>query len=515
MVLGSWGCGVVVAGASPDVVVQGARILDGTGAPWFYADVLIRDGLINAVGRVAEMRPDTVVIDGRGCFLAPGFIDPHTHAGEALATKELAGALLAQGITTVSINPDGGGPLDLQAQREAIMAQRPAVNVAAFIGHNSVREAVLGYANREPTAVELKTVREMVRNGMAAGAFGLSAGPFYAPGSFSRTDEHVALAAVAAEWGGVYSSHIRDEGDYSIGLLAAVDEVIEVAREARLPGIVTHIKALGPRVWGLAGAVVARIEAARAEGVEVFADQYPYDASSTSLAAALLPRWAQEGNKATRAQRLSDGAGLPRLREAIAENLDRRGGAARIQIRSYAPDSTLEGMRLDAIAQMRGDADPITTALHLLREGGASIVSFNMDEGDIESFMIQPWVMTSSDGALVAPGEGVPHPRSYGPFPRKLRRYALEGKVLPLERAVHSMTGLTAAVMRLRDRGLIRPGMVADLILFDPDRVTDRATYEEPHQLAEGMRAVFVAGILAWQNEHATTRRAGAWLRLN
>jgi N-acyl-D-amino-acid deacylase len=515
--LAIWVSGLLPTNAATDIVVRGARVLDGTGAPWFYADVLIRDGLIHAVGRVAAVNADTTEIDGRGCYLAPGFIDPHSHAGEALETEALAGAkaLIAQGVTTVFINPDGGGALDLLAQRDAIMAQRPAVNVAALIGHNTVREAVMGYADRDPTADELQAMRELVRAGMAAGAYGLSAGPFYAPGSFSRTPEQVALAAVAAEWGGVYSSHIRDEGDYSIGLLAAVDEVIAVAREARLPGIVTHIKALGPRVWGLSTEVVSRIEAARADGVEVFADQYPYEASSTSLAAALLPRWAQEGDRATRAQRLHDDALLPRLREEIAANLERRGGAGRIQIRTYAADPTFEGQRLDVIAQGRGERDSVDTSLHLLRNGGAAIVSFNMHQADLETFMAQPWVMTSSDGALVAPGLGVPHPRSYGSFPRKLRRFAMDDDVLSLEQAVHSMTGLTATVMRLRDRGLIRPGMVADLVLFDPERVTDRATYTEPHQFSEGMRAVVVAGTIAWQNEQPTGLRAGAWLRLN
>ena len=360
----SCGGGLLTASALTDVVVRGARVLDGTGAPWFYADVLIRDGMIETVGRVERVTAETVEIDGRGCYLAPGFIDPHTHAAEALATAQLAGgeALLAQGVTTVFINPDGGGPVDLEAQRTAIMEQRPAVNVAAFIGHNSVREAVLGFADREPTSAELETMRELVDAGMAAGAFGLSAGPFYAPGSFSRTAEHVELARVAAQWGGVYSSHIRDEGDYSIGLVAAVDEVIEVARDAGLPGIVTHIKALGPRVWGFSDDVVARIEAARADGVEVFADQYPYEASSTSLAAALLPRWAQEGDKATRANRLHDEMVQVQLRAAMAENLDRRGGPERIQIRRYEADPSLEGLRLDAIARERGTGNAVEIA---------------------------------------------------------------------------------------------------------------------------------------------------------
>src|SRR5690606_6005485 len=227
----------------------------------------------------------------------PGFIDVHSHAGPGLATRELSGArpLLAQGITTVFVNPDGGGPVDLVQQRRDLLEHGLGVNVALMVPHGSVRRAVLGMEDRAPTPEELERMKALVREGMEAGAFGLSSGPYYAPGSFADTEELIALARIAAEHGGVYTSHIRDEADYTIGVVAAVDEVIRVAREAGLPGIVTHAKVLGPRVWGYSGAVVKRIQRARDAGIEVFADQYPYEASSTSLAAALLPRWAQAG----------------------------------------------------------------------------------------------------------------------------------------------------------------------------------------------------------------------------
>ena len=421
--------------------------------------------------------------------------------------------MLAQGVTTVFINPDGGGPLDLADQHRVLMAHRPAVNVAPFIGHNSVRTAVLGLDDRQPTPAELDAMRELVNNGMTEGAFGLSAGPFYTPGSFSKTAEHVELAKVAAKWGGVYTSHIRDEGDYSIGLLAAVDEVITVARAAQLPGIVTHIKALGPRVWGLSGEVIQHINTARAAGVEVFADQYPYEASSTSLEAALVPTWVREGSRGAKLARLADVEQLGSIRKGIAENLDRRGGADRIQIRSYAPHPAWEGQTLAAIAFELG-VDPVEATVRMVKAGGASIVSFNMQEADILAFMQQPWTMTCSDGALVAFGDGVPHPRSYGTFPHKLRQYALDGDTLTLERAVHSMTGLTASIMRLRDRGLVRPGMVADLVLVDPATIDQKSTYQDPHHLSVGVSVVVVNGQVAWRDEQSTGVRAGQWLTL-
>jgi N-acyl-D-amino-acid deacylase len=322
----------------------------------------------------------------------------------------------------------------------------------------------------------------------------------------------VALARVAAEFDGFYTSHVRDEGDYTIGVVAAVDEVIHVAREARLPGIVTHIKTLGPRVWGFSGEIIKRINAARAAGVELFADQYPYEASSTGLAAALVPAWAQEGGTGALKARLANPETLGRVRTEMVENLARRAGAENIQIRSFKADPSLEGLRLDAIARKKLVA-PVDAAIELIRAGGASIVSFNMDERDLRAFMKQPWTMTCSDGELVAMGEGVPHPRSYGPYPRKLRRYVVEENVVTLEQAVHSMTGLPATVFRLRQRGAVRVGAVADLVVFDLAAVRDRATYTQPHQLSEGMKHVFVNGRAALAEGRVTDTRAGRVLR--
>ena len=355
-------------------------------------------------------------------------------------------------------------------------------------------------------------MRDMVRRGFEQGAFGFSAGPFYTPGTFSKTEEHIALAKVAGEFDGFYTSHIRDEADYNIGVVAAVDEVIRIAREARLPGIVTHIKVLGPRVWGLSREIVKRIDAARAEGVEIFADQYPYEASSTGLTAALVPAWAQAGGAGALKARLTHPEQRPQIRKEMLVNLERRAGASNIKIRSHAANRSLEGKRLDEIARDKL-LEPVDAAIELILAGSATIVSFNMNEQDIRAFMIQPWTMTCSDGELVAMDEGVPHPRSYGPFPRKIRRYVIEEKVLTLERAIHSMTGLPASVLRVRDRGAIRPGAFADIVVFELAAMRDRATYDQPHQLSEGMRHVFINGHAAMIDGKVTAERVGRVLQ--
>lgn len=492
-----------------DVLIRGGRVLDGSGTPWIYADVGINGDRIAAVGRLSEAKARKV-IEAAGLYVTPGFIDGHSHAGPALAGEKLAGAeaLLAQGITTVFVNPDGGGPTDLVAQRALIERQRPGVNVAQLIGHNSVRIDVLGHADRAPTEVEQAQMNGLVRRAMQAGAFGLSAGPFYTPGNFSKTEEHIALARVAAEFDGFYTSHIRDESDYTIGLVAAVDELIRVAREVRLPGIVTHIKALGPRVWGLSAQVVKNIDAARAEGVEIFADQYPYEAGSTGLTAAIVPAWAREGGDGALRARLANAETRGQIRSEMIENIVRRAGAANIMISTHRADPTLQGRRLDEIARAQV-FEPVDAAIGIIRAGGASIVTFTMDEADIRHFMVQPWTMTCSDGDLVALGEGVPHPRGFGAFPRKLRRYVVEQKLLTLERAIHSMTGMPATVLRLPERGTLRAGAMADVVVFDLATVRDVATYADPHHFAEGMQAILVNGRVAWAGGKITDERAG------
>lgn len=498
-----------------DVVFVDGRVLDGTGSPWFRADVAVAGDTIAAVGDVDPKRAETV-IDAGGLYVVPGFIDPHTHAPSALDTASLSAArpLLAQGLTTLTANPDGGGPVDLAEQRKELLTDGLGVNVAPFIGHGSVREEVLGTEDRAPTSSEMDRMRQLVDTAMQEGAFGLTSGLFYAPGSYAETEEVVGLAEVASRYGGVYKSHIRDESTYSVGVVAAVDEVIEIAREADLPGIVTHIKVLGPHVWGYSSALVHRIERARSQGVEVWADQYPYTASATGLGSALVPRWAQAGGQDSLVARLERSSTRDSIAAAIVTNLDRRGGADRLQFRRYEENPAIEGKTLADVADSVG-VSPVEMTMRLVRTGGAGVVSYNMTEKDVRRLMRQPWTMTSSDGCLVPRGEGVPHPRCYGAHPHKIRRYVVEEDVLPLSAAIRSMTGTPARVLGLEDRGRIEAGRAADLAVFDLDRLRSPATFTDPHHLAEGMVHVMVGGRFAIRDGEFTGVRAGRVLRLD
>jgi len=492
--------------ASFDVLIRNGRVMDGSGNPWLKGDIGIRGDRIAAVGRLAGATAP-VLIDAADRLVTPGFIDVHSHALEGLTRPDLRQGLplLAQGVTTIVGNPDGGGSADLAAQRARLEAGGIGPNVALLIGHGAVRTTVMGSENRAPTADELQRMRDLVRRGMEQGAFGLSSGLFYIPGSYAKTEEVISLAAVAGEFGGLYTSHVRDEGDYGAGVVASVDEVIRIAEEAHVIGIVTHMKALGPDSWGLAATMIQHIDAARARGVQVLADQYAYDASSTSLRAALLP-----GGVPVPAP--DDGALRAEVEPTVKENIRRRGGAGALVIASYAPDHALEGRSLAQIAEARNVA-PERAALDLLARGNPSIVSFNMTDRDIEAIMRQPWTMTSSDGGLVAMNEGKPHPRNYGAFARKLAIYVRERGTVSLESAIRSMTTLPGAVFGIKDRGAIREGAFADIAVFDPANVRDRATYADPHQLADGMSYVLVNGVVVVGDGKFTTATPGRVLR--
>ena len=476
-----------------DVLLRGGQVLDGSGAAPRRADVGITGDRITAVGDLATATAGTV-LDVTGKYVTPGFIDVHSHAGPGLATAELRHGrpVLAQGITTVLINPDGGGPVDLAAQRASYDRDGIGLNVGLLVPHGSVRREVLGMSDREPTAAELARMVGLVRDGMRAGAFGLSSGLYYAPGSYSTTTEVIAMANAAAEGGGSYTSHIRDEGDYGVGVVAAVDEVITIAETAGLTGVVTHMKALGPASWGLSKTLVAHIEAARRRGVKVFADQYPYEASGTGIVGALIPRWAQVGGRDVMQRRIT-GELRGKVRDEVKANLARRGGADTFLVAEYAPDPSIEGQRLSALAARAGLA-PEEYALTLLEKDDAGLVSFNMAEDDIGLIMRQPWTMTCTDGGLQPVTEGKPHPRAYGAFPRKLARYVRDRGVVDLPFAIRSMTALSAEVFGIKDRGVVRPGAFADLVAFDLAAVSEAATYEQPHQFARGLDTIVVNG---------------------
>jgi len=495
-----------------DILIRNGRVLDGSGNPWYRADIGIIGERIAAVGALGTAKAKTTV-DAKDRFVSPGFIDVHSHAGPGLATEQLKHGqpVLAQGITTVLVNPDGGGPIDLAAQRATYDKQRIGLNVGLFVPHGSIRQEVMGMSDRDPDAAALEKMVALTRAGMQAGGVGLSSGLYYAPGSYSKTAEVVAMAKATAPFGGVYSSHIRDEADYTIGVVAAVDEVITIAEQAGVVGVVSHMKALGPASWGLSKTLVQHIEAARTRGVQVLADQYAYEASGTGIVGALMPRSAQVGGREAMMKRVT-GELRDEIRAQVKDNIARRGGADTLMISRYRPDPSLEGQRLSDLAAKAG-VPPEEYALQLLEKGDASLVSFNMSEDDIELIMRQPWTMTCTDGDLVERGVGKPHPRAYGAFARKLKRYVRERNTIDLATAIRTMTLLPAAVFGLRDRGQLRSGAFADLLIFDLSQVNDAATYQDPHRLSEGFTDIMVNGQWARRDNQFTTALAGQVLR--
>nr|WP_114952665.1 amidohydrolase family protein [Sphingosinicella terrae] len=485
-----------------DLIIRGGTVYTGSDAP-FVGDVAVSGDRILAVGPRLDL-PAGREIDAGGMIVAPGFIDPHAHIGDQLGAEDertrLIPAFLMQGVTTAFIGNDGGGDPEVGAVLGSAATRPVGINYAAFIGFGEVRRAVVGDADRAPTPEEMARMRQMVASAMCQGALGLSTGLFYAPQSFAETDEVVALAREAGARGGVYDSHIRDESSYSIGLAAAVDEAISVGREAGLPVNISHIKALGVDVHGQAPAIIERIEAARRAGQQVTADQYPWSASGTSLAAALVPRWAHDGGREALLRRFGDPALAERLRADMAENLRRRGGAESLLI----TEGEHRGHRLSEVARALG-ADPVAAAVAVIRVHDPSVASFNQTEEDIGAFMRRPWVMTSSD----ASGG---HPRAYGSFARKYGEYVRRQSVLGLRDFIERSTALAADTFGVTDRGRLRPGAYADLVVFDPEAYSARSTYEEPTLLASGVRTVLVNGVTAVDAGALTGAAAGRGL---
>jgi len=499
---------------SVDLLLAGGQVLDGTGAAARRSDVGIRGDRVAFLGDAKKAKVRSArVIDAKNLVVAPGFIDPHTHMAGWFSDPERKSGLnyLMQGVTTVVVGNDGSSPLHIAATLEEWERGGIGTNVALLIGHGTVRREVLGSQDVQPTEEQLEKMQSQVRTAMQEGAFGLSTGLYYVPGSFAKTEEVIALARVAAEFGGYYDTHMRDEDSYSIGLLGAIEETIRIGREAKIPTHVSHIKALGPAVWGKSTAAIEIIRKARSEGIDVTAGQYPYTASGSSLVASLFPPWVQEGGRNAMLGRLNDSALHERLMKEVAENLERRGGPESLLFTGRDAPSIL-GRTLAAVAKERG-SPPVGTAISLLKEAAAQdrfsglpVASFNMSEEDIANFMKQDFVMTDSDGSAG-------HPRMYGTYPRKIRRYVFEKRIITLPFAIHASTAMPANLLHLADRGVLRVGNCADVIAFDPKTIADRATYEKPEELAIGMKYVIVNGKLAVENGNYTGAVAGRALR--
>jgi N-acyl-D-amino-acid deacylase len=495
-----------------DVVIRNARIVDGTGAPWYRGDIGIRGDTI--VAMAAAIEPGGArTIDAAGQVVSPGFIDIHTHARRGIFEVPTADNYVRQGVTTLIEGPDGSSPVPLAPFLQKLDALPKSVNIGSFIGQGSIRSEVIGDVDRKATSDEIAKMQALVEQGMRDGAFGLSTGLFYVPGSFTPTDEVIALAKTAARFGGMHKSHQREE---SVRLLDSVRETIAIGEQGGLPTQVTHHKVIGKAYWGRSKDTLRLIDEARARGVDVTSDQYPYTASSTSVASALLPAWALEGGRQAQAARLKDPAIRAKVTaETAAAIRDARGGGdpKNVQFASCGFDATLAGRTLADLTSRRGLQPTIEnaaeTTLWLVEQGGCQGIFHAMSEEDVERILVHPTTMIGSDGAVVVFGQSNPHPRSYGTYARVLSRYVRERRTLSLEEAVRKMTSFPAARLRIADRGILRPGMKADLVIFDPATVRDTATFEKPHAYAEGFSRVLVNGQVIFEGGAMTAARPG------
>jgi N-acyl-D-amino-acid deacylase len=489
-----------------DVLIHGGTIVDGTGSKGYQSNIGITDGKIVKIGKIKKSHGlQTIAAEGK--YVVPGFIDMHTHCDNIRSEKRKAALnYLTQGVTTVVSGNCGSGTYKVGEYFAQLEKQGIGVNVVHLVGQGAVRFAVLKNADREPTGEEMDRMRSLVDQAMKEGAVGLSTGLFYAPGSYAKTGEVTALCEVVKQHEGIYATHIRDESSYTIGLEASIKEAVEIGEKSGVPVQISHIKALGKPVWGKAEAVCQIIEDARSRGVTVYADQYPYKASSTGLVATVIPRWVQADGKLH--QRLKDPELLTRIQKEMAENIERRGGADTLVLSSFPEKREWEGKSLQEISTLM-ETSAVDAAIELILMGGPGVISFNQSEKDVEYFMQKPYVMTGSDGSVQVPGDALPHPRNYGTFPRKIRAYVLEKGLLTMEQAIRSATGLPAEMLGFKDRGLIQEGYVADIVVFDPETLEDKATFDTPHQYSEGILYVLIRGVPVIKNGDFTGDLAG------
>ena len=494
-----------------DILIKRARVVDGTGSPWYRADVAIRG---DAVAKIAPSidAPATRTIDANGQVAAPGFIDIHTHARRGIFDVPTADNYVRQGVTTLIEGPDGSSPLPIKPFFERLIATKITPNFALFVGQGTIRDQIIGSINRKATPEEIDRMRALVRQGMEDGAFGLSSGLFYVPGTFTPTAEVVELAKVAGRMGGIYISHMRDEAS---NVTKSVEETIEIGEKGGLPTQVTHHKIIGKANWGKSVDTLRMIDEARARGVDATIDQYPYTASSTGIAAALLPAYALEGGREKTLERLKSSMRSELKKETARLIMDERGGGdpQNVQIAACSWDHSLDGKRLGDITKGRGLQPTIEnaaeTALWIVEQGGCSGIFHAINEEDLQRILRHPATMIGSDGEIPIFGRANPHPRSYGTNARVLGRYVRELKVITLEDAIRKMSGFPAARLGLADRGVLKEGLKADVVIFDPAAIRDKATFEQPHQYAEGVSTVIVNGQVAFENGKMTSARPG------
>ena len=504
-----------IPAANYDLLIRNARVLDGAGNPWFRADIAVREGKIAAIGSLGPSATAERVIDAQGRIVAPGFIDVHTHIEGAVEKVPRGDNYLLDGVTSVITGNCGGSNVKVTEWFDRIAKLGLGLNVGTLIGHNSVRREVMGTANRKATAEEIARMQELVEQAMREGAVGFSTGLIYIPGTYSETSEVVSLAKAAAKYGGTYASHMRDEGEK---IVDAINEAVLAGKEAGMPVQISHFKIDNRRLWGASVKSLALIEKYRAEGVDVVIDQYPYDHSSTNLGIT-LPSWALADGEGAIKERLSSPVTRARIKREMLRMLTQKGqpNYSYAIVAGFAPDRSLEGKTISQINRLRkrpatpsAEAD---TILELMRKGGAQMVYHSMSMLDVDRIMKYPHAAIASDGGIREFGLGMPHPRSYGTNARVLAEFVRRRKLISLEEAVRRMTSLPARTFHLRDRGMLHEGMAADILIFDPSKVSDKATYQAPHAYTEGFDYVFVNGVAMVEDGKLTDRRGGQVLR--
>ncbi|MFZ1749738.1 MAG: D-aminoacylase [Saprospiraceae bacterium] len=493
-----------------DVFIKNGRIYDGAGRKSFLANIGVIGDKIVYIGKNATSAAK-VVIDAKGKVVSPGFIDLHAHL-EPLMQMPDAESHVRQGVTLALGGPDGGGLWPFGEELKEISTQPLGMNVAFLIGHNSVRKGVMNLDNRDPTADELTAMKAHVAQAMKDGAFGISTGLKYLPGTFSKVDEVIELAKTAAQYGGFYTSHLREEG---LGLIPAVQEAILIGKEAKIPIVLTHHKAIGMPSWGASKKTLSLVDEANKKGLDVQIDQYPYTASYTGISV-LIPAWALAGGRVAFKDRISDQMARDSIKKEVIFNIVNDRGAgdiSRIQFGKVDWMTELEGKTLADWCNIRNIPATPENGADLVIEaeanGGAGAIYHAIDSKDVDRIMRHPKTMIASDGRLSVPGFGHPHPRAYGTFPRVLGYYVRERKILTLENAIHKMTLLPAKRMGITDRGLIKEGNYADIVIFDPKTIKDKSTFEKPHQYPEGIQYVIVNGVITVDNGVFTENRAG------
>jgi len=498
---------------SCDILIKNGRILDGPGNPWFYGDVAVPAGKITAVGKLTGYTAPKL-IDANRMIVAPGFIDVHAHIEKDIFEWPTADNFIYDGVTTVITGNCGGSALNLKNFFQRIDSLHPSINIASLVGHNTVRDKVMHRDNRLPTPGEQQQMESLVETAMKDGAVGLSTGLIYIPGTFANTEEVVGLAKAAARYNGVYASHIRNEGN---GVVDAINEAINIGKAANIPVEISHFKISGKSNWGISNITLGLVQQARLEGWDVTIDQYPYTASSTNLGTR-LPNWAFAGGNDSLKIRLHDAAIRAKIKKQMVEVLHKSKykNHSFCVVANYRPDSSYNGKSITEINKLMGRKSKASfeaeTIMDMVEKGGAQMIYHTMSEEDVKYIMRYPFCMTGADAGIPVPGNGVPHPRGYGTNARVLGKYVREQKVLSLEEAIRRMTSLPAQKFQLKDRGLLKEGMAADIVIFDEKTVSDHATFDQPHQYSSGFHYVLVNGQLVVDNSKHIGTRSGTAL---